>query len=202
MYNYESKFILDSFIFCVSPARFLKHLAANVDFSTRSRVYSYDLISQIKFLKWLAVIDFKFFTWSHDFSVCHGKSPIVWLRRTSSKCSSCHPPHLIPKSLTFYIKIPIHMLKKGFYKSKFILDSFIFCVSPAKFLRWVNDIVTFFPTVKPKLAVSLSHGSGLRFVMPKPLNVKVNMERYCWRWMRVSSRAAECATKRTLWGKP
>jgi len=70
-FHYESKFILDSFIFCVSPARFLRRLAANVDFSTRSRVYSCDLISQIKFLKWLAIIDF--FTWSHDFSVlCHG----------------------------------------------------------------------------------------------------------------------------------
>jgi hypothetical protein len=36
--NYESKFILDSFIFCVSPAKKLRRLAANVDFSTRSRV--------------------------------------------------------------------------------------------------------------------------------------------------------------------
>ena len=35
---YESKFILDSFIFCVSPARFLRWFAAIVDFSTRSRV--------------------------------------------------------------------------------------------------------------------------------------------------------------------
>ena len=33
---YESKFILDSFIFWVFPARFLRRLAANVDFSTRS----------------------------------------------------------------------------------------------------------------------------------------------------------------------
>ena len=41
--NYESKFILDSFIFCVSPARFLRRLAAIVDFSTRSRVSSCDL---------------------------------------------------------------------------------------------------------------------------------------------------------------
>jgi hypothetical protein len=35
---YESKFILDSFLFRVSPARFLRRLAAIVDFSTRSRV--------------------------------------------------------------------------------------------------------------------------------------------------------------------
>jgi hypothetical protein len=36
--NYESKFILDSFIFCVSPARFLRRLAAIVAFFARSRV--------------------------------------------------------------------------------------------------------------------------------------------------------------------
>jgi hypothetical protein len=30
--NYESKFILDLFLFRASPARFLRHLAANVDF--------------------------------------------------------------------------------------------------------------------------------------------------------------------------
>ena len=46
---YKSKFILDSFIFCVSPTIFLRRLAANVDFSTRSRVYSCDLILQMKF---------------------------------------------------------------------------------------------------------------------------------------------------------
>ena len=33
---YESKFILDLFIFCVFPMRFLRWLAANVDFSTWS----------------------------------------------------------------------------------------------------------------------------------------------------------------------
>ena len=38
---YESKFILDSFIFCVSPARFLRRLAANVAFFAWSRVSSY-----------------------------------------------------------------------------------------------------------------------------------------------------------------
>jgi hypothetical protein len=37
---YESKFILDSFLFRVSPAKILRRLAANVDFSTRSRVFS------------------------------------------------------------------------------------------------------------------------------------------------------------------
>ena len=31
------------------------------------------------------------------------------------------------------------------YESKFILDSFIFCVSPARFLRWLAAIVDFFP---------------------------------------------------------
>ena len=35
---YESKFILDSFLFRAFPARFLRRLAAIVDFSTRSRV--------------------------------------------------------------------------------------------------------------------------------------------------------------------
>ena len=39
--SYESKFILDSFIFRVSPARFLRRLAANVAFFARSRVSSY-----------------------------------------------------------------------------------------------------------------------------------------------------------------
>ena len=38
---YKSKFILDSFIFCVSPARFLRRLAANVAFFARSHVSSY-----------------------------------------------------------------------------------------------------------------------------------------------------------------
>ena len=37
VWHYESKFILDSFIFWVSPAKFLRGLAANVDFSTWSR---------------------------------------------------------------------------------------------------------------------------------------------------------------------
>ena len=66
---YESKFILDSFIFRVSPARFLRWFAAIVDFSTRSRVCSCDLfgINQVRFLKWLdSIVDF--FTQSHDFS--------------------------------------------------------------------------------------------------------------------------------------
>ena len=67
---YESKFILDSFLFYVSPARFLRRFAAIVDFSTRSRVYSCDLfgINQVRFKKWLAsIVDF--FTQSHDLSV-------------------------------------------------------------------------------------------------------------------------------------
>src|SRR5271168_2531517 len=66
---YKSKFILDSFIFRVSPARFLRWFAAIVDFSTRSRVCSCDLfgINQVRFLKWLdSIVDF--FTQSHDFS--------------------------------------------------------------------------------------------------------------------------------------
>src|SRR5271168_1303046 len=67
--HYESKFILDSFIFRVSPARFLRWFAAIVDFSTWSRVCSCDLfgINQVRFLKWLdSIVDF--FTQSHDFS--------------------------------------------------------------------------------------------------------------------------------------
>ena len=40
---YESKFILDSFIFHVSPARFLRWLAAIVAFSPRSRVFDVKL---------------------------------------------------------------------------------------------------------------------------------------------------------------
>src|SRR5271168_1361240 len=66
-YHYESKFILDSFIFRVSPARFLRWFAAIVDFSTWSRVCSCDLfgINQVRFLKWLdSIVDF--FTQSHD----------------------------------------------------------------------------------------------------------------------------------------
>ena len=38
--NYESKFILDSFIFRVSPARFLRRLAAIINIFPWSRVYS------------------------------------------------------------------------------------------------------------------------------------------------------------------
>ena len=37
---YESKFILDSFIFRVSPTRFLRHLATIINIFPRSRVYS------------------------------------------------------------------------------------------------------------------------------------------------------------------
>jgi hypothetical protein len=36
--NYESKFILDSFLFRVSPARFLRRLAAIINIFPRSRV--------------------------------------------------------------------------------------------------------------------------------------------------------------------
>ena len=40
---YESKFILDSFLFWVFPARFLRWLAANINLLPRSRVCSRDL---------------------------------------------------------------------------------------------------------------------------------------------------------------
>ena len=67
---YESKFILDSFIFWVFPARFLRWFAANVDFSTRSRVCTCDMfgINQGRFYKPLA-FNVDFFPRSHDFSV-------------------------------------------------------------------------------------------------------------------------------------
>ena len=45
--NYESKFILDSFIFCVSPARILRWFAANVDFFPWSHVFSCDLFGML-----------------------------------------------------------------------------------------------------------------------------------------------------------
>ena len=41
--SYESKFILDSFLFWVFPARFLRWLAANVNLLPRSHVCSRDL---------------------------------------------------------------------------------------------------------------------------------------------------------------
>ena len=67
---YESKFILDSFIFWVFPARFLRWFAANVDFSTRSRVSTCVLFgfNQVRFFKPFA-FNVDFFPRSHDFSV-------------------------------------------------------------------------------------------------------------------------------------
>ena len=43
LFFYESKFILDSFLFWVFPARFLRWLAANINLLPRSRVCSRDL---------------------------------------------------------------------------------------------------------------------------------------------------------------
>ena len=91
---YESKFILDSFLFWVFPARFLRWLAANVNLLPRSRVCSCDLFGlyTVRFFKWLASI-VNLFTWSHDFLLLK-----LWKGRTSSKCSSCHPAQTVPKS--------------------------------------------------------------------------------------------------------
>ena len=36
-------------------------------------------------------------------------------------------------------------MKVCYYESEFILDSFIFSVSPARFLRWLTAIVEFIP---------------------------------------------------------
>ena len=49
---YESKFILDLFIFCVSPARFLRHLAAIINIFPRSCV---TLVTYLASTRW----DFK-----------------------------------------------------------------------------------------------------------------------------------------------
>ena len=78
--SYESKFILDLFIFWVFPARFLRWFAANVDFSTRSRVCTCDMfgINQGRFYKPLA-FNVDFFPRSHDFSVM--KFHYSWTRR-------------------------------------------------------------------------------------------------------------------------
>ena len=94
---YESKFTLDSFLFWVFPARFLRWLAANVNLLPRSRVCSCDLfgLDTVRFFKWLATI-VNLFTWSHDFLLLK-----LWKGRTSSKCPSCHPAQPVPKS--FYI---------------------------------------------------------------------------------------------------
>ena len=49
------------FYFHVSPVKFLRRLAAIINFSTQSCVYSYDLFgfNQVRFWKWLAsIVDF------------------------------------------------------------------------------------------------------------------------------------------------
>ena len=94
---YESKFILDSFLFWVFPARFLRRLAAIVNLLPRSRVCSCDLfgLDTVRFFKWFASI-VNLFTWSHDFLLLK-----LWKGRTSSKCPSCHPAQAVSES--FYI---------------------------------------------------------------------------------------------------
>ena len=62
---YESKFILDSFLFHVSPARFLRCLAANVDFSTQSHDLLYLHWSYFK--GWYNHCRYEFSTVSLDF---------------------------------------------------------------------------------------------------------------------------------------
>src|ERR1700678_352835 len=77
---YESKFILDSFIFWVFPARFLRRLAANVNLLPRSRVCSCDLFGfdTVRFKKWLASF-INIFTWSHDILMLK-----LWNKRTEN----------------------------------------------------------------------------------------------------------------------
>ena len=60
---YKSKFILDSFIFWVFPARFLRRLAAIVNIFPRSRVSFCVLFgfNQVRFFKWLLLL----LTFSH-----------------------------------------------------------------------------------------------------------------------------------------
>jgi hypothetical protein len=45
--RYESKFILDSFIFWISPARFLRWLAAIINIFPRSRVFHVTFLGEI-----------------------------------------------------------------------------------------------------------------------------------------------------------
>ena len=61
--NYESKFILDSFIFWVFPARILRRLTAIVNIFPRSRVSSCVLFgfNQVRFFKRLLLL----LTFSH-----------------------------------------------------------------------------------------------------------------------------------------
>src|SRR5271168_3462799 len=77
---YESKFILDSFIFWVFPARFLRRLAANVNLLPRSCVCSCDLFGfdTVRFKTWSASF-INIFTWSHDILMLK-----LWNKRTEN----------------------------------------------------------------------------------------------------------------------
>ena len=73
--HYESKFILDSFIFWVFPARFLRRLAAIVNIFPRSHVSSCVLFgfNQVKFFKQLLLL----LTFSHGPVI---SQQISWMR--------------------------------------------------------------------------------------------------------------------------
>ena len=89
--------ILDSFIFRVFPAKFLRWFSSIVEFIPRSRVYSLVtfFLPLTKRGPWLLSLSFFH---GHLLRCVHfffhqAVSP------TSSKCAPCHPPHPSPKSL-------------------------------------------------------------------------------------------------------
>ena len=127
---YKSKFILDSFIFWVFPARFLRRLAANVDFSTRSCDFPHQYCSILLFL----FISLKVDNTRNDWTTCkmwtpHVSSPffsIFLLFKYNVSCSysdnynynlenhdrgdvdsTCKPPPLLLLLLLFKIKVNI-----------------------------------------------------------------------------------------------
>ena len=112
---YESKFILDSFIFWVFPARFLRRLAAIVNIFPRSCICSCDVfgINQVRFYNgWLPSL-----TFSHGHLISQCWSPLmVECGEMSFKCPTCHPAHSIPKSLTSFNKYQFNWSNKLIYQ--------------------------------------------------------------------------------------
>ena len=101
--HYKSKFILNSFIFCVSPAKFLRCLAANVDFSTWSCDFSCVLFG----FNWVRIWNgwLLSLTFSHDHMISqhltYGHRSYHIIRRMSSKCASYHLPCIIANLFYF-----------------------------------------------------------------------------------------------------
>ena len=137
---YESKFILDSFIFWVFPARFLRWFAANVDFSTRSRVCTCDMfgINQGRFYKPLA-FNVDFFPRSHDFSVM--KFHYCWTRRNVVQI-----PYLLSSMFGInQVRFLILLLLSLTFSHGHVISQPIYCVVLCGMMIMPSKCTTFLP---------------------------------------------------------